>query len=77
MADRAPFTVIVPTAYGQMLVNRNDINQTNSLFKTGTAPDHADILLLAHLLRQCPPNPTIVDVGANWGYFTLLAASLR
>ena len=28
-----PFTMILPTAYGQMLVNRHDLNQTNALLK--------------------------------------------
>ena len=52
-APTAPqlFTTIVPTAYGQMLVNRNDINQTTALFRTGMAPDHQEIVLHEQLQR--------------------------
>ena len=71
MTTPIPFTVVVPTAYGPMLVNRYDINQTNALFKTGRAPDHEEIVMLAELLRTRPPNPRVVDVGANFGCYAL------
>jgi len=71
-----PFTVIVPTVYGLMLVNRHDINQTNALFKTGAAIDHDEITMLAHLLRKCNPNPVFVDVGANVGTYSIALASI-
>lgn len=71
-----PFSVVVPTVYGQMIVNRNDINQTQALLKTGRAIDHADITVLCDLLRQCPPNPVVADVGANFGTYSLAFAPL-
>ncbi len=70
------FTAIVPTVYGQMLVNRNDINQTNALFKTGKAIDHPEIELLAAILRLAPPDPVVLDVGANMGTYTLRLAAI-
>jgi len=66
-----PFTVIIPTAYGQMLVNRHDINQTNALFKTGIAIDHNEIAMLAQVLQLLGTDLTVIDVGANFGTYTL------
>lgn len=66
-----PYTVIVPTAYGQMILNRNDMNQTNMLFKAGIAPDHQEIMLLANIFRLLGPGLTFLDVGANFGCYSL------
>ena len=66
-----PFTIIVPTVYGQMLVNRHDINQTNALLKTGQAVDHPEILLLAQVLQLLGTDLTVLDIGANFGTYTL------
>lgn len=71
-----PFTIILPTVYGRMLVNRFDINQTNALLKTGRAIDHDEIELLARILSLAPPNPVAVDVGANFGTYTLRLAAI-
>ena len=69
-----PFTIIVPTAYGQMLVNRHDINQTNALVKTGHAVDHTEIVLLTHVMQLLGTDLTVLDVGANFGTYTLAFA---
>jgi FkbM family methyltransferase len=69
-----PFTVVVSTVYGQMLVNRHDINQTNALFKAGRAFDHAEIVLLTNVLQLLGTGLTVVDVGANFGAHTLAMA---
>jgi len=69
-----PFTIILPTAYGQMLVNRHDINQTGALFKTGVAIDHAEIAMLAQVLQLLGTGLTFIDVGANFGAYTLALA---
>ena len=66
-----PFTIILPTAYGQMLVNRHDINQTNALLKTGHAVDHAEIVLLSQVLQLLGTDLTVLDIGANFGAFSL------
>jgi len=71
-----PFTIVLPTAYGQMLVNRHDIIQTNALFKTGVAVDHTEIALLAQVLQMLGTDLTVVDVGANFGTYTLALARL-
>jgi hypothetical protein len=70
------FAAIVQTAYGQMLINRHDINQSNALFKTGFAPHHAEIIMLAQLLGNGPADPVIIDVGANFGTFTLALSAV-
>jgi len=69
-----PYTIIVPTAYGQMLVNRHDINQTTALLKTGLAVDHRDIVLLTQVLRLLGTDLTVLDIGANFGAFALAFA---
>ena len=63
--------MIVPTVYGQMLVNRHDINQTEALVKTGAALDHAEIVLLAQVLQIIGGDLTFVDIGANFGSYSL------
>lgn len=75
-APVVPFTVIVPTVYGQMLVNRNDINQTNALFKTGRAIDHGEIVMLSQVLRDLGTNLTVLDVGANFGTYSIALARI-
>lgn len=62
------FTIIVPTIYGQMLVNRHDINQSEALIKTGMAIDCDEIEALGRLI---PNGGGVVDVGANVGTYTL------
>ena len=69
-----PFTILLPTAYGQMLVNRHDINQTNALFKTGLAIDHGEIAMLAQILQRLGTDLTVLDIGANFGSYTLALA---
>ena len=61
-----PYTVIVPTAYGQMILNRNDINQTNMLFKSGIAVDHKEIMLLANIFRLLGPGLTFLANQRVW-----------
>lgn len=65
------FSLCVSTLYGPMLINRFDINQTNSLIKTARAIDHAEISILAQLLGLFPEGRVFVDVGANFGTYTL------
>lgn len=75
-AQPASFAAVVPTVYGQVIVNRNDINQTNALFKTGRAIDHADIQLLGQVLRLFGGDLVVVDIGANFGTYALGLAQL-
>jgi FkbM family methyltransferase len=70
-APAIPFTVIVPTVFGQMMVNRHDIYQTNPLFKTGFPTDHREIAMLAQILNFLGTNLTVLDVGANFGTYSL------
>lgn len=68
---KAPFSIVVPTVYGQMIVNRNDINQTNALLKTGRAIDHEEIVLLSRILSMLGSGLTVIDIGANFGTYSL------
>ncbi len=69
-----PFAIIVPTVYGQMLVNRHDINQTNALVKTGRAIDHRDIVMVLQILQLLGTDVTALDVGANFGTYSMAMA---
>ncbi|HVJ50921.1 MAG TPA: FkbM family methyltransferase [Aliidongia sp.] len=75
-----PFSIVVPTRYGQMIINRNDINQANALIKTGQSLDHAEIELLGQVLRlydaDFGKSLSILDLGANFGTFSLGLAPL-
>jgi FkbM family methyltransferase len=69
---KIPFTIQVPTRYGPMLINRNDINQTNALVKTGEGLGHSEIEFLGHVLKiSGVKNAVFLDVGANVGVFSL------
>ncbi len=73
----APFSFVCPTVYGPMILNRHDINQTGALLRTGKAPDHDEIAMLGQVLAWIPGPHVVVDVGANFGAYTLgLAAAL-
>ncbi|MFM7330848.1 MAG: FkbM family methyltransferase, partial [Brachymonas sp.] len=68
------YTVVLPTVYGQVMVNRFDTNQTNALLKTTSAIDTQEIAVMAQLASQLPAGSTIVDMGANFGLYTLAMA---
>jgi FkbM family methyltransferase len=69
-----PYTIVLPSIYGQVLVNRYDTNQTNALIKTGEALDTAEINMLQHIIQMLPPGQVFVDVGANFGLYSLAMA---
>lgn len=71
-----PYTVILPTRYGQMLVNRYDTNQANALFKTAEAFDRAEVQLFIDLAGRLPAGTTCLDIGANFGVFSLAVAQV-
>ena len=68
---QVPFTLIVPTAYGQMIVNRYDINQAGALITSGRSCNHNEIDLLRQVLAVCGTNLVVLDIGANFGTYTL------
>jgi FkbM family methyltransferase len=68
------YTIVVPSVYGQVMVNRFDTNQTNALVKTTSAIDTNEIAVMAQLASQLPQGSTIVDMGANFGLYTLAMA---
>lgn len=65
------YTIVVPTIYGQMLVNRHDINQTGMLLKTGAAHDAEQIRFAQNLCVGIGRDFIVLDIGANLGVYTL------
>lgn len=74
--EHVPYTLTLPTRYGQMLVNRNDTNQTNALFKTSQAFDAGEVQLFVDLAARLPEGGTFLDIGANFGVFSLAVAQV-
>jgi len=76
------FSIIVPTDYGQIIVDRFDHNQTNTLFKTKQAIDHNEICLMAEILRRLKSigpavqASTFIDVGACFGTWAIALAPI-
>jgi FkbM family methyltransferase len=66
-----PFSLVVPTAYGQMIINRNDTRQADPLVKTGLSRNHDEIELLRKVLGVIGSNLVVLDVGANFGTYAL------
>ncbi|WP_250479908.1 MULTISPECIES: FkbM family methyltransferase [unclassified Caballeronia] len=66
-----PYTIAVPTIYGQMLVNRNDLNQTNILLRTGAGFDVAQIEFAKMVCANGGAGGLALDIGANFGTYTL------
>ncbi|MDI9334616.1 MAG: FkbM family methyltransferase [Cytophagales bacterium] len=71
-----PYTLVVPSRYGQVLVNRFDTNQTNALIKTGESLDHGEIDTLLQIIQMLPAGQVFLDVGANFGLYSLAMAQL-
>lgn len=69
-----PFGMVVPTVYGPIIVNRNDINQTNALIKSGRAYSHNNIKTLCSFLRNATEGAVCLDIGANIGLYALAFA---
>lgn len=66
-----PFAVVVDTEIGRMIVNRHDLNQTEALFRSGKPLDHREIEFLGGVVATLYPEPVVLDVGANFGTYTL------
>ena len=69
--ERVPFSVVVPTGYGLMIVNRFDDAQGTPAFRGGLAMAHQEIRLLARVLQSIGPNTVFLDIGANVGSFAI------
>ena len=63
--------IVFPTVYGQVIVNRHDLNQTLHLLQTGAAIDYPEIDIVSQLVE---PGMVAVDVGACFGLWTLAFA---
>jgi len=81
---RARYNVLIPTRYGMMVVNRNDWSKYDSgeaygvgleLLQTGQYAQ-IELDMLAALIRLCPPEPVLLDIGANIGVHSLFMSEL-
>lgn len=63
--------IVLPTIYGNVIVNRHDINQTLYLVRTGAAIDYPEIALITQMVE---PGTAVIDVGACFGLWTLAFA---
>lgn len=63
--------VVLPTIYGNVIVNRHDINQTLYLLQTGAAIDQREIDIISQLVE---PGTIAIDIGACFGIWTLAFA---
>ena len=83
MDPRRRYNIIVPTAYGTMIVNRNDWMESNGarfgvgwdLMETGRYMQ-VELDNLTLFLGSCRPDPVLLDIGANIGVHSLLFSSL-
>jgi len=71
-----PYSMIVPTVYGPVIVNRYDINQTTHLIKEGKAFNHSEIIALCEILRRIGLSSSVIDCGANFGLYSLAFAKV-
>ena len=65
--------MLIKTVYGGMLTVSAD---DRSLMPTLVATGAIEMRLTQYFLQAIPPKGTIVDVGTNIGYFTLMAAMI-
>lgn len=72
--QNVPYTIVLPSIYGQVLVNRFDTNQTEALIKTGASLDAGEIEMLQSIIQMLPAGQVFVDVGANFGLYSLAMA---
>lgn len=71
-----PYTIILPTEYGMMMVNRFDINQTNALLKTNRATDAGKVQFAQRVCFDSDDGSVALDIGANFGTYTLAMANV-
>lgn len=69
-----PYTVVLPTIYGQVMVNRFDTHQAEALARSGAALEADEIDMLQQIIRMLPPGQVFVDVGAGFGLYSLAIA---
>jgi len=66
----AGISEILDTKYGRMIVPTHDTIQTPPLRYTGTSQNAVALNVLAKYLKELPPSPTLLDIGANIGAFS-------
>jgi FkbM family methyltransferase len=84
MSIRPRYNTLVPTDYGLMIVNSNDWAEGSSGSRYGIGHElthtgryqPGELDALAALVRTCPPDPVLLDIGANIGVHSLWFAAL-
>ncbi|HEY5008202.1 MAG TPA: FkbM family methyltransferase [Caulobacteraceae bacterium] len=74
-SGETPFSIVLPTVYGQMIVNRHDTKRTQALISTGRAHDHEEIAMLTTCLKLRGGDGMVVDAGSNVGTHALAFAA--
>ncbi len=69
-----PYTIVLPTVYGNMLVNKFDVNQTGALLQTGKAIDFEKVDFASQVCENAPEGAVALDIGANFGTYSLAMA---
>lgn len=69
-----PDTINIPTAHGNMLVNRYGINQTTALIKTDAALEHQKIDVAQKICHLSTNDSVMLDIGAKFGSYALSCA---
>jgi hypothetical protein len=59
-----------------MMVNRHDINQTHARLKTGLVIDRDQVRLAQYFCQVAPERSLMLDIGANFGTYSLACAPL-
>lgn len=82
--NRKRYNVLIPTEFGTIIANHNDTGRPGmaygmfwQLSQTGTY-DPVEIDLLRRIVSLCPPDPIVLDIGANIGLVSLgIATSME
>ena len=77
------YNVVIPTRYGMMIVSRNDW-QDGPEYRYGVGHEllesgqymQEELDEMAALIRQCPADPVLLDIGANIGVHSLFMSGL-
>ncbi|MFN0162934.1 MAG: FkbM family methyltransferase [Burkholderiales bacterium] len=83
MGAQQLYNCVVPTAYGMLIVNRNDWDEFDGM-RFGVGADlrefgtyaQPELDALAQIIAQLPPDRVVLDVGANLGVHSLWFSTL-
>lgn len=71
MLREVNYNIVMPTVYGDVILNRNDTWQTIPLMNTGQSFSHADIAFFCDVAKMLGEGTVFMDVGSNVGFYSL------